>query len=80
MKISSRRHGGATIEVSPRPANRLEGRNQRSAGLIRSALAFIAAATFNASVLAITQAADVGMGSSYTYFDTKEQLFPEKPR
>ncbi|KZS83237.1 TetR family transcriptional regulator [Mycobacterium persicum] len=35
----------------------------------------IAEGKFNAPVLEITQAADVGMGSFYNHFDSKEQLF-----
>ena len=33
------------------------------------------AGKFNLPVLEITQAADVGMGSFYNHFDSKEQLF-----
>ena len=36
---------------------------------------FIAAGKFNVPVLEITQAADVGIGSFYNHFDSKEQLF-----
>ena len=57
-------------------ANRLERRKMRTrAALIRAAQTFIAAGTFNVPVLEITQAADVGMGSFYNHFDSKEQLF-----
>ena len=56
--------------------NRLERRKMRTrAALIRAAQAFIAAGKFNVPVLEITQAADVGMGSFYNHFDTKDQLF-----
>jgi AcrR family transcriptional regulator len=56
--------------------NRLERRKQRTrAALIRAAQGFIADGKVNAPVLEITQAADVGMGSFYNHFDSKEQLF-----
>jgi AcrR family transcriptional regulator len=56
--------------------NRLERRKQRTRGaLIKAAQSFIAAGKLNAPVLEITQAADVGMGSFYNHFDSKEQLF-----
>lgn len=58
------------------PVNRLERRKQRTRGaLIKAAQAFIAEGRLNAPVLEITQAADVGMGSFYNHFDSKEQLF-----
>ena len=58
------------------PANWLERRKQRTrATLIKAAQGFIAAGRFNVAVLEITQAADVGMGSFYNHFDSKEQLF-----
>jgi len=56
--------------------NRLERRKQRTrAALIQAAQAFIGAGKLNVPVLEITQAADVGMGSFYNHFDSKEQLF-----
>jgi AcrR family transcriptional regulator len=56
--------------------NRLERRKQRTrAALIKAAQSFIAAGKVNAPVLEITQAADVGMGSFYNHFESKEQLF-----
>ena len=56
--------------------NRLERRKQRTrAALIKAAQGFIAAGKLNVPVLDITQAADVGMGSFYNHFDSKEQLF-----
>ena len=56
--------------------NRLAGRRQRTrAALIAAAQSFIAAGTLNVPVLEITQAADVGMGSFYNHFRTKEELF-----
>lgn len=64
--------GGGAI---PTP-NRLERRKQRTrAALIQAAQSFIAADKQNAPILEITQAADVGMGSFYNHFQTKEELF-----
>jgi AcrR family transcriptional regulator len=58
------------------PVNRLERRKQRTrAALIQAAQGFIAAGKLNVPVLEITQAADVGMGSFYNHFDSKEELF-----
>ena len=63
-------------EDSEPSTNRLERRKQRTrAALIRSAQALIAAGRLNVPVLEITQAADVGMGSFYNHFESKEQLF-----
>lgn len=45
------------------------------AALIKAAQGFIAAEKLNAPVLEISQAADVGMGSFYNHFDSKEELF-----
>ncbi|HUM00398.1 MAG TPA: TetR/AcrR family transcriptional regulator [Mycobacterium sp.] len=56
--------------------NRLERRKMRTrAALIRAAQGFMASGKLNVPVLEITQAADVGMGSFYNHFDSKEQLF-----
>jgi AcrR family transcriptional regulator len=58
------------------PINRLERRKQRTrAALIQAAQAFLASGKSNVPVLEITQAADVGMGSFYNHFDSKEELF-----
>jgi AcrR family transcriptional regulator len=58
------------------PPNRLARRKQRTrAALLAAAQSFIAAGKLNAPVLEITQAADVGMGSFYNHFDSKEELF-----
>ncbi|MBP1820660.1 TetR/AcrR family transcriptional regulator [Mycobacterium sp. OAE908] len=58
------------------PVNRLERRKQRTrSALIQAAQALIAAGKLNVPVLEITQAADVGMGSFYNHFDSKEELF-----
>ena len=63
-------------EPAEAPVNRLARRKQRTrAALIRAAQGFIAAGKMNVPVLEITQAADVGMGSFYNHFDSKEQLF-----
>lgn len=57
-------------------ASRLELRKARTrAALIRAAQSLIAQGKLNVPVLEITQAADVGMGSFYNHFDSKEQLF-----
>ncbi|HEX7537431.1 MAG TPA: TetR/AcrR family transcriptional regulator [Dermatophilaceae bacterium] len=56
--------------------NRLDRRKARTrAALIRAAQTLIAEGRTNVPVLEITQAADVGMGSFYNHFETKEQLF-----
>jgi AcrR family transcriptional regulator len=58
------------------PPNRLGRRKQRTrAALIKAAQRLIAEGKLNVPVLEITQAADVGMGSFYNHFDSKEQLF-----
>ena len=58
------------------PANRLQRRKHRTrTALIKAAQGFIAVGKLNVAVLEITQAADVGMGSFYNHFDSKEQLF-----
>lgn len=68
-----------TAEPSDQPAelpNRLQRRKQRTrAALIQAAQVFIGAGKLNVPVLEITQAADVGMGSFYNHFDSKEALF-----
>jgi len=63
-------------EAQPVADNRLERRKMRTrAALIRAAQAFVADGKLNVPVLEITQAADVGMGSFYNHFDSKEELF-----
>jgi AcrR family transcriptional regulator len=58
------------------PVTRSERRKQRTrAALIGAAQKFIATGQLNVPVLEITQAADVGMGSFYNHFESKEQLF-----
>ena len=56
--------------------NRLDRRKARTrAALIRAAQTLIAEGRTNVPILEITQAADVGMGSFYNHFETKEELF-----
>ncbi|MER6008934.1 TetR/AcrR family transcriptional regulator [Nonomuraea angiospora] len=56
--------------------SRLERRKARTrAALIHAAQAFIANGKTNMAVLELTQAADVGMGSFYNHFSSKEELF-----
>ncbi|MEB3981600.1 TetR/AcrR family transcriptional regulator [Mycobacterium sp. 663a-19] len=57
-------------------SNRLERRKRRTrAALVKAAQRLMAEGRINVPVLEITQAADVGMGSFYNHFDSKEQLF-----
>jgi AcrR family transcriptional regulator len=54
----------------------LDRRKARTrAALIRAAQTLIAEGRTNVPILEITQAADVGMGSFYNHFATKEELF-----
>ena len=63
---TGRRPGGA--------ANRLDRRKARTrAALIEAAQALLAEGRTNAPVNVITEAADLGIGSFYNHFDTKEQ-------
>jgi AcrR family transcriptional regulator len=56
--------------------SRLERRKATTrAALIQAAQSFLAAGKTNVAILEITQAADVGMGSFYNHFESKEQLF-----
>lgn len=48
---------------------------QTRAALIRAAQSFLAQGQTNMPVLEITQAADVGLGSFYNHFESKDQLF-----
>lgn len=57
-------------------SSRLERRKaQTRAALVRAAQSLIAAGRMNVPVLEITQLADVGMGSFYNHFQTKDQLY-----
>ena len=63
-------------EALTREPNRLDRRKaQTRAALVRAAQMLIAEGRTNVPILEITQAADVGMGSFYNHFETKEQLF-----
>ncbi|WP_086837988.1 TetR/AcrR family transcriptional regulator [Amycolatopsis kentuckyensis] len=56
--------------------SRLERRKAHTrAALVRAAQALIAEGKTAVPILEITQAADVGMGSFYNHFETKEQLY-----
>ncbi|WP_327115259.1 TetR/AcrR family transcriptional regulator [Nocardia sp. NBC_01730] len=56
--------------------NRLERRKARTrAALVSAAQSLIAAGKLNVPILEITQAADVGMGSFYNHFQSREELF-----
>ncbi|MEU2037818.1 TetR/AcrR family transcriptional regulator [Nocardia niwae] len=56
--------------------NRLARRKARTrAALVTAAQVFIATGRSNAPILEITQAADVGMGSFYNHFQSREDLF-----
>lgn len=58
------------------PPSRLERRKARTrAALIKAAQSLLASGQMNVPVLEITQAADVGMGSFYNHFQSKEELF-----
>ena len=63
--------------AAPTPTtNRLDRRKARTrAALIGAAQSFIAAGDPNVPILDITQAADVGLGSFYNHFESKEELF-----
>ena len=63
-------------DVTGAPTDRLELRKQRTrTALIKAAQTLIAEGRLAVPVLEITQLADVGMGSFYNHFDSKEQLF-----
>jgi AcrR family transcriptional regulator len=64
------------LEPVVTPLNRIERRKQRTRGaLITAAQGFMAAGTPHVPIQDICQAADVGVGSFYNHFETKEQLF-----
>src|ERR1700752_4012399 len=63
-------------EATTQEPNRLDRRKARTrAALIRAAQTLNSEGRTNVPILEITQAADVGMGSFYNHFETKEQLF-----
>jgi AcrR family transcriptional regulator len=69
-------HTAGVTTLGEGPPNRLQRRKQRTrAALVKAAQRLIAEGKVNVPVLEITQAADVGMGSFYNHFDSKEQLF-----
>lgn len=56
--------------------NRLERRKARTrAALVGAAQSLLAEGKINVPILEITQAADVGMGSFYNHFQSREELF-----
>lgn len=60
----------------PDAPTRTDRRKQRTrAALVEAAQRFIAGGKLNVPILEITQAADVGMGSFYNHFESREQLF-----
>ena len=62
--------------AATQPGNRIDRRKARTrAALIGAAQTLIAEGRTNVPILEITQAADVGMGSFYNHFETKEELF-----
>ncbi|TWP49466.1 TetR/AcrR family transcriptional regulator [Lentzea tibetensis] len=62
--------------MTEQAGNRVDRRKARTrAALVRAAQACIAEGRTTVPILEITQIADVGMGSFYNYFETKEQLF-----
>jgi len=64
------------LEPAGTPPNRIERRKQRTrAALISAAQGFIADGTLQVPIQDICQAADVGVGSFYNHFESKEQLF-----
>jgi len=63
----------ATAESTPNRQDRRKARTR--AALVRAAQTFMAAGKVNAPILEITQAADVGLGSFYNHFESKEELF-----
>ena len=66
----------SAMPVDSEQPNRLERRKQRTrAALVKAAQRLIAEGKINVPVLEITKVADVGMGSFYNHFDSKEQLY-----
>ncbi|MCF6390950.1 TetR/AcrR family transcriptional regulator [Mycobacterium sp. MBM] len=63
-------------EPASAPTSRLQRRKLRTRrALVHAAQGFIAKGKMNVPILEITQAADVGMGSFYNHFSSKEELF-----
>lgn len=64
------------MAAAEKSVHRLQRRKQRTrAALIAAAQGFIEVGKFNVPIQDICDAADVGVGSFYNHFDTKEQLF-----
>ena len=62
--------------MSEQPVTRLDRRRARTrAALIDAAQKLLAEDRTNVSVLEITQVADVGLGTFYNHFDSKDELF-----
>ena len=61
--------------TSPEPTRSYRRKAQTRAALVRAAQSFLAKGQTNTPVLEITQAADVGIGSFYNHFESKDQLF-----
>lgn len=60
---------------APEPTRSHRRKAQTRAALVRAAQSFLAKGQTNMPVLEITQAADVGIGSFYNHFESKDQLF-----
>ncbi|MFE7171305.1 TetR/AcrR family transcriptional regulator [Streptomyces sp. NPDC057616] len=71
------RQGKATSRMPSSPPNRLDRRKARTrAALIAAAQGFLAAqGRTDVSIQEITEAADVGFGSFYNHFTSKDELF-----
>src|SRR5579864_9602445 len=65
----------AAQQPSPGPSRREQGKARTRSALIRAAERLIADGRTDASILQITEAADVGLGSFYNHFDSREALF-----
>lgn len=65
------------MSVQPeQPVGRVDRRRQRTrAALVEAAQRLLSEGRSNASIQEITDAADVGFGSFYNHFESKEQLF-----
>lgn len=64
------------IDQVSAPETRFDRRKARTrAALVSAAQAFLAAGTTNVSVQEVTEAADVGLGSFYNHFASKDELF-----
>lgn len=63
-----------SIEAPPRPDPR---KARTRAALLKAARGFLAQNTTNVSIQEITDAANVGFGSFYNHFATKDELFTE---